>query len=238
MERKEKQNMLRIAVLDNDRRDAELLVSHLKRYERESGIAIEVSVFEDGALFLLNYKKPYDAAFLDIRLADLDGLETARRLRNFDQSVVLVFVSTHSEYAIRGYEVDACDFVLKPLAYTDFVRIFQKVRQRIKRGAEDIVMIKTANCLAKISASNIYYVEVMKHDLIYHTAGGSLVSHGTMRETEQLLRPYGFFRVHHGYLVNLYHVREVRGDIVAVGGAEIRISRAKKEAFLRIFSQF
>ena len=92
--------------------------------------------------------------------------------------------------------------------------------------------------IVKISASTIYYVEVIKHDLVYHTVSGEIKSHGTMREVEEKLRPYSFYRVHHSYLVNLSRVSAVRGDSIIVNGTEIKISRAKKADFMQEFAHF
>ena len=232
------ENMLKIAIVENEREDADLLETFIRRYEKETGVTAEVSRFEDGELFLLNYKTHYDVVFLDIKLVGIDGLETARRLRVIDQEIVIVFVTNMAQYAIRGYEVDACDFAIKPLTYGDFYLKMRKASRHIRRDAEDIIAFKTTSSVVKISASGIYYIEVMKHDIIYHTAGGEIRTHGTMREVEERLRPYSFFRVHHSYLVNLRHVWSVKGDIIVVSGTEIKVSRAKKADFLQAFAKY
>ena len=230
--------MLNIAIVEDDAADAELLMRHIKKYEKETGTAVKVQVFEDGELFLLNYKTHYDIAFMDIKLVGIDGMQAARRLRAIDQEIVIVFVTSMAQYAIKGYEVDACDFAVKPLTYADFYIKMRRAVKRVKRDEGDIVTVKTPGNIVKLSASSVYYVEVIKHDLIWHTVSGEIKSHGTMREVEEMLRPYSFYRVHHSYLVNLNYVFAVRGDIITVNDAQIKISRAKKPEFIKVFAQF
>lgn len=230
--------MLKIAIVENDAQDAELLNRYIKRYEKEAGVSAQVSVFEDGELFLLNYKTHFDIVFMDILLVGIDGLEAARRLRAIDQEIVIVFVTSMAQYAIKGYEVDACDFAVKPVTYADFYMKMHKAVKRVKTEDQDIITFKMAGSIVKISASTIYYVEVIKHDLIYHTVSGEIKSHGTMREVEEKLSPYSFYRIHHSYLVNLAHVLAVHGDTITVNGTEIKISRAKKADFMQRFAEF
>ena len=230
--------MYHIAVVEDDKMYAAQLKEYLKQYEKEKKQKISVTMFSDGEDIVTDYSADFDIILMDIEMKFLDGMSAAERIREKDSEVIIIFITNMPQYAIQGYRVDALDYVLKPLSYFAFSQRIDRALSRIRKNDVRFVVIPLKGGRRKVDVSLLCYVEVRDHDLIYHTAGGSLVSHGTMRETEQLLRPYGFFRVHHGYLVNLYHVREVRGDIVAVGGAEIRISRAKKEAFLRIFSQF
>lgn len=230
--------MLKIAIVENDVQDAELLTRYIKQYEKETGISADVSVFEDGELFLLNYKTHFDIVFMNIKLVGIDGLEAARRLRAIDQEIVIVFVTSMAQYAIKWYEVDACDYAVKPVTYADFYMKMRKAVKRVKTEDQGIITFKMTGSIVKISASTIYYVEVIKHDLIYHTVSGEIKSHGTMREVEEKLRPYSFYRVHHSYLVNLSHVSAVRGDSIIVNGTEIKISRAKKADFMQEFAHF
>ena len=230
--------MYKIAIVENDAHDAEQIELYIKRYEKEAGISARVSRFEDGELFLLNYKTHFDIVFMDIKLVGLDGLEVARKLRAIDQEIVIVFVTNMAQYAIKGYEVDACDFAVKPVTYADFYIKMRKAVRRVRRGQDDIITFKMMGSVAKISASNIYYVEVIKHDLIYHTVSGEIKSHGTMRDVEEKLKKYSFYRVHHSYLVNLAHVYAAQGDFIVVNGTEIKISRSKKLDFMEKFAKF
>ena len=159
---------------------------------------------------------------------------------NFDTVIVLVNSCTPIEMSAiqNDSEVDACDFAVKPVTNADFYIKMRKAVRRVRRGQDDIITFKMMGSVAKISASNIYYVEVIKHDLIYHTVSGEIKSHGTMRDVEEKLKKYSFYRVHHSYLVNLAHVYAVQGDFIVVNGTEIKISRSKKLDFMEKFAKF
>ena len=108
--------MAKIAVVeDNDAMRAQLC-GFIAQYAQESGHQLDVTAFSDGAQLVEPYRPGFDIIFLDIEMPKLGGMPTAERIRRQDPDVVLVFVTNMAQYAIRGYEVDALDFVLKPAA--------------------------------------------------------------------------------------------------------------------------
>ena len=109
--------MAKIAVVeDNDAMRAQLC-GFIAQYAQESGHQLDVTAFSDGAQLVEPYRPGFDIIFLDIEMPKLGGMPTAERIRRQDPDVVLVFVTNMAQYAIRGYEVDALDFVLKPVSY-------------------------------------------------------------------------------------------------------------------------
>ena len=112
--------MLGIAIVEDDREQAALLETHIKRYAAEHQLVVSVSVFYDAVTFLEKYTQGYQMIFMDIKMPMLDGMDAARFLRERDQKVVLVFVTTMRQYAIQGYDVDAADFIVKPVNYPEF----------------------------------------------------------------------------------------------------------------------
>ena len=112
--------MAKIAVVeDNDTMRAQLC-GFIAQYAQESGHQLDVTAFSDGAQLVEPYRPGFDIIFLDIEMPKLGGMPTAERIRRQDPDVVLVFVTNMAQYAIRGYEVDALDFVLKPVSYYQF----------------------------------------------------------------------------------------------------------------------
>ena len=118
--------MIRIAVVEDEKESQEQLVSYISRYEKESEKKFEVTVFSDGMDIVENYDPVWDIIFMDIRMKHLDGMQAAEKIRKYDPAVVLIFITTMAQYAIRGYEVDALDFVLKPVAYAQFSMNFHE----------------------------------------------------------------------------------------------------------------
>jgi len=124
--------MAKIAVVeDNDTMRAQLC-GFIAQYAQESGHQLDVTAFSDGAQLVEPYRPGFDIIFLDIEMPKLGGMPTAERIRRQDPDVVLVFVTNMAQYAIRGYEVDALDFVLKPVSYYQFSTKLERALQRIQ----------------------------------------------------------------------------------------------------------
>lgn len=109
--------MYRIAIVEDQDSDAQQLETALKTYSRETSVPFSWDHWTSGEIFLQKYRHQYDIVFMDIRLAGIDGMETARRLRRMDSAVLLAFLTSLAQYAIAGYEVEAIDYIVKPLSY-------------------------------------------------------------------------------------------------------------------------
>ena len=112
--------MARIAIVEDDPQEAAKLRGYAERYAAESGKPLEITLFSDGEDIVTDYRPEYDIIFLDIQMKRLDGMSAAERIRLLDADVVLIFVTNMAQYAIRGYAVDALDFLLKPVPYFAF----------------------------------------------------------------------------------------------------------------------
>ena len=112
--------MLKIAVVEDQTEVRESLCQFIRQYAGEQGLLAEVEPFADGAVIAEGYQPGYDIIFLDVEMPRLGGFGAAERIRAVDPDVVLVFVTNMAQYAIKGYEVDALDYVLKPVSYGAF----------------------------------------------------------------------------------------------------------------------
>lgn len=112
--------MLKIAVVEDQTEVRESLCQFIRQYAGEQGLQAEVEPFADGAVIAEGYQPGYDIIFLDVEMPRLGGFGAAERIRAVDPDVVLVFVTNMAQYAIKGYEVDALDYVLKPVSYGAF----------------------------------------------------------------------------------------------------------------------
>lgn len=230
--------MVRIAIVEDSPRDLEQLQGFLRQYEHENGQSFSVKAFSNPLTFLSEYKMEYDLVFLDIELPQLDGISTARRLREKDGEVALVFVTNMEQCAVKGYEVDALDFVVKPIHYYRFSAMMGKVLRYHARHGEKVLMVRSANRLARLRLSQIYYIEIRDHLLMYHTDMGNLEAWGSLSEIEESLAGDGFLRCSSSYLVNLRHIDVVEGGTVLVHGDKLPISQRKRKAFLNSVAEY
>ncbi len=158
--------MIKTAIVEDEAAAAAHLADCLKRYGEENGVVFSCDVYDGSVAFLESYDGRYDMVFMDIEMEHLDGMSAAKRLREMDRSVEIIFVTNMARYAIKGYEVDALDFVVKPVVYHDFEFRLKKAvdRCRSKRSAERAISVGLkGGGYAKLIVSHIKYVEIMKH---------------------------------------------------------------------------
>ncbi len=229
---------MQIAVVEDDRQSREKLQAYLQQYAQAHALVFDVSEFADGAAIADGYRPLYDVIFLDIEMPHLDGMRTAQLIRELDEHVILVFVTNVARYAVKGYEVQALDYILKPLNYESFSAKMDRIVKTAKRREEKTVILGTAEGMKRIPVSHILYAEVLRHQVVYHTEEGNLTVRASLKEAEGLLEGCGFEKCNSGFLVNLRHVRGVADDFALVGSDRLPVSRAKKKAFMQALAAY
>ncbi|MCD8160632.1 MAG: LytTR family DNA-binding domain-containing protein [Clostridiales bacterium] len=230
--------MTRIAIVEDDPIYTNQLQRYLARYEKESGEKFLTVCFSDGVELVDRYSADYDILLLDIEMPGLDGMTAAERIRRVDREVVIIFITNMSQYAIRGYAVEALDYVLKPVSYYAFTQCIGRAMERMRRRTKQFHSVNTGKGeTRKLELSHIYFVEVQGHTLIYHTAEGEVTASGAMSEVERELTGR-FFRCNKSYLVNLEHVDSIHGDLATVEGQQLPVSRARKKPFLDALNNY
>ncbi len=224
--------MIRIALVEDDPLYRAQLLEYLDRYAGESGEKFSIRTFTDGDEIAIGYRADYDIILMDVQMKYMDGMTAAEEIRKLDTEVVIIFITNMAQYAIRGYAVDALDYVLKPLSYYAFSQRIDRAIGRLQRRTRHYLYISGKNGSQKLDCARLLYVEVTGHELVYHTADGLIHATGTMKEVEEALAGRSFFRCNKCYLVNLDRVDAVRGDLAMIGTEAVQISRAKKKAFL------
>lgn len=217
---------MRIAIVDDEQIMRETLAGHLQRYSREADLPMEIVSFPDGEAFLKTYLHDFDFLFLDVDMPGMNGIEVARHIRQSDANLMIFFVTNYAQYAINGYEVDAVDYMLKPLTYFDFSLKFTKALRRWRNREEQYLTVETSgSSVQRLPASQVLYIEVQKHYLCYHALSSEVTVRGKMDDLAEQLRPLGFCRVHRSYLVNLRHVEKLRSTEVIIHGEHIPVGR-------------
>ena len=230
--------VLLIAVVDDDPKDAALLRECVDNYCRMNGHAAMIHVYHDG-LDLIRSTETHDIVFLDIQMGKLDGRETARFIRKINTDTILIFVTNMAQFAIKGYEVDALDFILKPPSMASIAYVMDKAMKRLDgSGAKAQFSLKTSDGTISLSANDITYVEVFDHNLVYHTTKGEYTVRGRLSDVIEKLSPDRFVMCNRSFIVNLRHVSNVTSDYLLIGDTRISVSKSHRKELMKRFSSF
>ena len=229
--------MLEIAIAEDKKDAVDILKAHILRLKEEKEIDCKYTVFENGLFFIENYKPIYDVVFMDIEMPLMNGMEAAARLRQVDPYVPLVFITDLKQYALKGYEVEAMDFLVKPVGYTAFATMMERVSRRSMKKQEQLTL-STAEGTFNVNVNDIRYIEASNHYVIYHTVNGEVRFFGSLGEEEKRLPQDRFVRCNSGYLVNLAQVKKIADGEVYVADESLPLSRGKKASFMQAFLNY
>ena len=229
---------IRVAIVEDDQKAAETLQNHLEWYGRENEIQFRIKTFEHPLRFLEPYTADYDLVYMDIQMPLMNGMDAAHCLRDLDPKVALVFVTSLTQYAIEGYQVNAMDYIVKPFNYYDFALKLTRILERIPAHDDEDILVPTEVGNVRLTFDSIRYVEVQGHHLIFHTKRGEYTQYSSLSKVEPLLAGHHFARCNNCYLVNLHYVESIKGYTVTVAGEELKISQPRKKEFARQVEEF
>ncbi|GIO37116.1 DNA-binding response regulator [Paenibacillus antibioticophila] len=230
--------MIRIAIVEDEAHYKEQLTDFLKRFGQETGEHIDLATYGDGDEFVEGFKAQFDIILMDVQMRFMDGMAAAEEIRKMDSEVVIIFITNMAQYAIKGYAVDALDYVLKPISYFQFSQRLNRAIERMKRREEHHITLKIKGGVKRFQISDIYYIESLGHKLVFVTKSGEVETIGTMKELEDQLAGYPFFRGNKGYFINLEHVEGMEDVFAIVKGKLLLISRPKRKAFMEALSNY
>lgn len=232
--------MISIAIVEDDANDLALLRGYLERYSAETENSFYITEYTNAVDFLERYR-PTDVVFMDIQMEYLDGMRASQKLRQIDESVVIVFITTMAQFAIRGYSVGALDFIVKPVDYKLISMKMRRILQAVSRKAEETIAFAFGNDFKCVPVSDIRYFESNGHVVKVHCRGMDPLSvrQSLARYTEELsCRPYWFIRCNQCFLVNPKYVTRIEGSTLWLGEEPLQISRARKKEVLEQFAQY
>lgn len=230
--------MIKIAIVEDEQLYAKQLHEYLRKYEKENGEAIEVTIYSDGDQIVEKYQSQYDIILMDIEMKFMDGMSAAEEIRKIDTEVVIIFITNMTQYAIRGYAVDALDYVLKPVSYFVLSQRLNRAIGRMRKRESKMIMVNMKGGIVRLNIANIYYIESQGHTLILHTILGDYETSGTMKEMESKLLGMNFCRGNKGYLINLQHVDGISDGCAIVKDEKLILSRARKKEFMEALTKY
>lgn len=230
--------MIKIAIVEDSEGDAKTLSDYCRRYADEKGKQFDLELFDNGFDFVTSNNLDYDIIMLDIKMPYMNGMQTAQKIREANENVCIIFVTNMQQYAIHGYDVNATDFIVKPVKYNMFSFKFDRVMSILKRNRGQTIVIKTNRMLKYMKLSDILYIESQQHKLIYHTVEGDFEAWGPLKEVREIIKSRDFALCNSGCFVNLRYVEEVDNSSVTIMGTKLVISRLKRKSFLDALTSY
>ena len=227
---------MRIAVCDDQVQCRAQAVAAIRDCIRSQGVLVDD--FKDGPSFLRAFKnRPYDLVFLDIEMPEMDGITAARRLRQLSREVPIVFLTSHIEYALEGYEVNALRYLTKPIHPVKLREVLTFVLDQIQQ--QRVLWVKTDLDEEKVHIRDILYMEAQNQNILICTKTDSYSVRYNMADYEAQLQEDGFFRIHRGYLVSLRHIKSMgKHEVTLSDKTVLPVSRNKEKELKEALFQY
>lgn len=233
--------MINIAIVEDEKKEQDFLISSFKKLMLENDISINLKTYNSGEEFLFDFEyNKFDIVLMDIDLGQnkLNGLNVSKKMREIDDDVILIFITNLAQYAIDGYTVKAYDYIIKPFSYYDFcLKINALLNSNLLDNSKKII-VKSEGKQIILPLKQIYYIEVNNHTLIYHSSKGDFVSIGSLGDLSKSLSQNYFSLCNSCYLINLRYVETISGFDVIVHGTTLAISRPKKKQFINDLNEY
>ena len=233
--------MIQIAFCDDDQTVLDQLSALLEKYRAQRCVQIQCTAFHSPLDLLAEIEKGtrYDILFLDVIMPAENGITAAKEIRQYDNVVKIIFLTSSAEFAVESYVVGAYFYQLKPIWEESFYRIIDAALEACHKEQSDSLILRCKTGITRVALNQLEYCEVIHRTLLLHLNSGKVLeSSGSLDELSRQLAPYGcFYRPHRSYLVNLEYVQTLSYRAITLAClAEIPIPRGKynevKSAFL------
>lgn len=225
--------MLRIAICDDEPEARDALRIQLEKIgiEHSEEIVYEFSSGTNAASWLGRHPGEIDLLFLDVEMNGLNGMETAEKIRTFDEHLLIIFVTGYSDYVFDGYRVGALDYLMKPVREEKLRKTMERVRAKIAQEEPLSFTLKTIDGTWRFRLADIHYFYSDKRKVTLVTDSGQYPFYARLDEIEGQVSPH-FVRIHQRYLVNPASVDYLGSQSLTIRGQELPCSRKYREAAL------
>lgn len=231
-------NMIKIIIVEDQEKWRLQIEKHLKMYSQEKNVLFDVTYFDNGESFLSQYSSDIDLIFMDIGLPNKNGIDISREIRKKNDNVCIVFLTELSQFAIQGYEVNAYDYLVKPMKYDLFVVKMDRILNHLKVTAKKYFTLKDNEGMHRLCYDDILYIESQKHYIYFHCNKETYRMRESLEEIQNEFLTFGFAKINRSIIVNLVKVSDYSHTDVTIKDEVLPLSRVYKSEFLRDLTQF
>lgn len=226
--------MIRCLVIDDEPLARQLMESHIRQVKSLSLVATCETAME---AFEWIHKESIDLLFLDIQMPGINGLSFLKSLKSPPK---VIFTTAYMEHAVEAFELDAVDYLLKPVTFERFIKAINKITTPgekahvpVAPASDDAIFVKVNKRLTRIGHQDIAYVEAFGDYIKIATVDAVHVSYLSLTRIEELLPTSQFIRIHKSFIVNVRHIKFVEGNLVSVRDKELPIGVTYRESLLK-----
>lgn len=225
--------MLRIAICDDEKQQQQIVEQHLTNGEISEGY--EIHKFDSGEDLISSYEREerFSIILLDMKMNKLDGIQTAEIIRKYDNSCIIIIITSILEYAIKGYSIDAYDFILKPIDPYKFEKILRSAVKKLHSENNKTYNIQTRDKISFLRLSDIVYIESNRKKVTIHCVDCVYSNNENISMAENKLSADGFVRIGRYYLVNMLHIKEIAVKSILLSSGESLNYSKKHQKYIK-----
>jgi DNA-binding LytR/AlgR family response regulator len=233
---------MRIAICEDNMADQARLLDAITDWANARKVQVDILCYQNAEEFIFVWPDMlFDLTFIDIQMKNMTGIQLAKYIRDTDKNMLLVFVTSHSQYVLSGYDVDALHYLIKPLSLTKLIPIMDKAYMIWRSCNKDAILVSNGAGQFKLLYGNIFYISMMSHIAEIHTDNEVFEIRKTAAELDRQLPTY-FRRCHRSYIVNLLKIECIYKDsVMLLHGTQLPVSRSNtkqiNDAFVRLYTE-
>lgn len=232
---------INIAIIDDEKVQVELLQKYVESWAQEKKLRVTIEVFYSAEAFEFSWSmdKKYNIILLDVQMEGKNGIELAKKIRQKDELLNIIFITAITDYIAEGYDVSALNYLIKPVKEGKLYECLDKAVLKFVKE-DKTILIEVDGGTEKIALKNIFYVEAFAHFIEINTENHKYTTKKSISKIEKELEENSFIRCHRSYIVGLRHIKRIGiNELELDNGKIIPISRRQYSktnmAFIRYF---
>ena len=183
---------------------------------------------------------PFDIIFLDIEMSGISGIETGHTIRKMDRDAIIIFITSHKQYVLESFTVEAFDFIEKPIEADKIKKTLQRAIRKYK-DQHYIINYRWQGISFSLDISDIVSIEAFRGRVLFQTTSkkGEYECNGSLDDYERDLQIYGFLRTHRNALINMRYIKRIEDNVIITScNSEVEMSARKKQSCLRAYNKY